>query len=98
MATTSTKDGTIELEAFLDRLARDGESIVIERDGRPVAILAPFGDAATRRDPARSGPTASEARLKAIMDRSPAAIGFKDTAGRCLFAHVSAFSHQPEKC
>ena len=82
MATTSTKDGTIELEAFLDRLARDGESIVIERDGRPVAILAPFGDAATRRDPARSGPTASEARLKAIMDRSPAAIGFKDTAGR----------------
>ena len=82
MATTSTKDGAIDLETFLDRLARDGESIVIERDGRPVAILEPFGDSATRRDPARSGPMASEARLKAIMDRLPVEIGLKDTAGR----------------
>ena len=76
MATTFAKDGAIDLGAFLDRLARDGESIVIERDGGPVAILAPFGKAATRCDPARSGPTASEARLKGIMDRSPAAIEF----------------------
>ncbi len=82
MATTSAKDGAIDLEAFLDRLARDGESIVIERDGRPAAILAPCDDSATRRDPAPSGPTASEAHLKAIMDRSPVEIGLKDTAGR----------------
>jgi len=82
MATTSAKDGAIDLEVFLDRLVRDGESIVLERDGRPVAILAPFDGSATGRDPARSGPTASEARLKAIMDRAPVEIGLKDTAGR----------------
>lgn len=52
MATTSAKDGAIDLEAFLDRLARDGESIVIERDGRPVAILTPFDDSATQHDSA----------------------------------------------
>ncbi len=82
MAITSVKDGAIDLEVFLDRMARDQESIVIERDGRPVAILAPFEESAIRCDPARSGPTASEARLKAIMDCSPVEIGLKDTAGR----------------
>ncbi|MEE8455879.1 MAG: PAS domain S-box protein, partial [Limibaculum sp.] len=82
MATTSAKDGTVDLEVFLDRLAREGESIVIERDGRPVAILAPFDDSATQHDPARSDPATSAAHLKAIMDRSPVEIGLKDTAGR----------------
>ena len=82
MAATSAKDGAIDLEAFLDRLARDGQSIVIERDARPVAILAPFDDSATRRGPAQSGPTASAARLKAIMDPSPLEIGIKDGDGR----------------
>ncbi|MEE8499648.1 MAG: PAS domain S-box protein, partial [Kiloniellales bacterium] len=69
MATTSAKDGAIDLEVILDRLARDRESIVIERDGRPVAILAPFDDAATRGDPIGSGPTASEARLRGIFEQ-----------------------------
>ncbi len=41
MATTSAKDGAIDLEAFLDRLARDGESIVIERDA-PEGDYGPF--------------------------------------------------------
>ncbi|MHA1152533.1 MAG: PAS domain S-box protein [Alphaproteobacteria bacterium] len=61
MATTSANGGAIDLEAILDRLSRDGESIVIERDGRPVAMLAAVDDIATRRNPARSGPTAREA-------------------------------------
>jgi PAS domain S-box-containing protein len=82
MATTSATDGAIDLEAFLDRLARDGASIVIERDGRPAAILAPYRESAAGGDPAGSGSSESEARLRAIMDRAPFEIGLKDTAGR----------------
>ena len=98
MATTSAKDVAIDLDEFLDRLTRDREPIVIERGGRPVAILTPFDDFATRRDPALSGPTASEACLKAIMDRSPVEIGLKDTAGRYVmvsrcFEELNGIAH-----
>ncbi len=82
MAATSAKNVAIDLEAILDRLARDGKSIVIERDGRPAAILAPYHESATHGDPARSGLIESEARLKAIMSRSPVEIGLKDADGR----------------
>ncbi len=82
MAITSATDGANDIEAYLDRLTRDGESIVIERDGRPVAILAPFDDFATQHEAARSGTATSAARLKAIMDRSPVEIGLKDVDGR----------------
>ena len=53
MPNTSAKDGTVDLEELLDRLARNGERIVIERDGRPVAVLAPLVPAyrASRVDP-----------------------------------------------
>jgi PAS domain S-box-containing protein len=83
MPNTSAKDGAFDLDDLLDRLAQCGEPIVVERDGRPAAILTPLDEPAARRDhPARSSPTESEARLRAIMDRSPVEIGLKDTAGR----------------
>ena len=82
MPKTSAKDGAIDLNELLDRLARDGERVVVERDGRPAAILASLEDFAGRRDPAPSGLAESEARLKAIMDSAPVEIILKDTAKR----------------
>ena len=82
MPNTSAKDVAIDLDELLDRLARNGERIVVERDGRPAAILAPLEEPAARRDPAPSGLAASEAHLKAIIDHAPVDIGLKDAIGR----------------
>jgi PAS domain S-box-containing protein len=66
MPNTSAKDGAFDLDDLLDRLARSGEPIVVERDGRPAAILTPLEEPAARRNhPARSSPTESEELIEA---------------------------------
>ncbi len=89
MAKTSAKDGVIDLEALLDRLARYGESIVIERDGRPAAILSPYRETPTPGAPPGApgapgdiGRAESDPRLREILDRSPIDIVLKDAGGR----------------
>ncbi len=81
MPNTSAKDGAIDLDELLDRVARNGERIVLERNGRPAAILTPLDEHATHRGAVPSGLAESEVRLKAIMDRAPVGIILKDTAG-----------------
>lgn len=52
MTTVNVHEAKTHLSALLVRVAR-GERVVIARAGKPIAVLVPFGAAATERVPGR---------------------------------------------
>lgn len=58
-----TRQAKAHLSEYLDRAAKDGERIVVERDGEPVAALVSIDD--LRRLEALDAPTSEEDSLEA---------------------------------
>jgi prevent-host-death family protein len=54
MRQVNTHEAKTHLSALLER-TRSGESFIIAKAGRPVALVSPYGESSTERSPKRTG-------------------------------------------